>query len=455
MSIDKKLLKRLKVLYVEDDDNIRNELGSLLENFFDTVYSAADGQIGLELYKAHKEDIDVVLSDINMPKMTGIEMVKEIRKFDTKVPIMFATAYSDNEYLADAIKLRVYDYIIKPIDIRHLLTVMNDLANVLYQEFLIEQQNRELERYKDVIDQNNIVIKTDINKNITYVNQQFCDITGYETDELIGESFERLKHKDTDISLIQEMFDTVFRNEAWIGKVKNQTKFNDFYVVDCYAIATHNDAGEITGTISIQKDITSEVNQKRQMQKALIKDKSEIFLKGKETSSELNAIINELNHRVADLQKLLTTSDLEKDRLSYNIEKITTENKKINSKLILMLKNNSLNEERSTATFKMSKSNQDLKLEIKKLTEEKEDLKDELKRSVLQVKVNLETKIKELEKQNKEYLLQIESAEDVTTLNQKLEYWKEKAKEASRRIELLEREVLSIGDKGMMSRLFR
>ena len=455
MAIDKKLLKRLKALYVEDDDNIRNELGSLLGNFFDTVYTASDGQEGLELFMQHQDDIDVVLSDINMPKRTGIEMVREIRTINSKVPVMFATAYSDNEYLADAIKLRVYDYIIKPIDIRHLLTIMNDLANILYQEFLIEQQHKELERYKNVIDQNNIVIKTDVNKNITYVNQQFCDITGYEHDELLGESFERLKHKDTDISLINEMFDTVFQNEAWIGKIKSQTKFDDFYVVDCYTIATHNDAGEITGTISIQKDITSEVNQKRQMQKALIKDKSEIFLKGKESTAELNAIINELNQRVNDLQKLLKTSDLEKDRLAYNLEKLSTENKKLKTELSMMIKNSDKADERSSTTFKMSKSNQDLKLEVKKLTEEKEELKDELKRSVLQVKVNLESRIKELEKQNKEYLIQIESAEDVSTLNQKLEYWKEKAKEAARRIEQLEREVLSIGDKGMMSRLFR
>lgn len=455
MAIDKKLLKRLKALYVEDDENIRNELASLLGNFFDTVYTASDGQEGLELFIKHQDDIDVVLSDINMPKMTGIEMVREIRTINTKVPVMFATAYSDNEYLADAIKLRVYDYIIKPIDIRHLLTIMNDLANILYQEFLIEQQHKELERYKDVIDQNNIVIKTDTNKNITYVNQQFCDITGYEHEELLGESFERLKHKNTDISLINEMFDTVFQNEAWIGKIKSQTKFDDFYVVDCYTIATHNDAGEITGTISIQKDITSEVNQKRQMQKALIKDKSEIFLKGKESNAELNAIINELNQRVNDLQKLLKTSDLEKDRLAYNLEKLSTENKKLKTELSMMIKNSDKAEERSSTTFKMSKSNQDLKLEVKKLTEEKEELKDELKRSVLQVKVNLESRIKELEKQNKEYLIQIESAEDVSTLNQKLEYWKEKAKEAARRIEQLEREVLNIGDKGMMSRLFR
>jgi chromosome segregation ATPase len=134
---------------------------------------------------------------------------------------------------------------------------------------------------------------------------------------------------------------------------------------------------------------------------------------------------------------------------------MNTENKKLKTELTLMMQNSDKAEEKTSANFKMSKSNQDLKLEVKKLTEEIEDLKDELKRSVLQVKVNLESRIKELEKENKAYILQIESAEDVSTLTQKLEYWKEKAKEAMRRIEQLEREVLNIGDKGMMSRLFR
>ncbi|WP_419770470.1 MAG: response regulator [Candidatus Marinarcus sp.] len=454
MSIDKKLLKRLKALYVEDDDNIRNELSSLLGNFFDTVYTAANGEEGLALFKEHQNDIDVVLSDINMPKLTGIDMVKEIRKTDAKVPVMFATAYSDNEYLADAIKLRVYDYIIKPIDIRRLLTVMNDLANVLYQEFMIEQQHKELEKYKDVIDKNNIVLKTDTNFKITYVNQHFCDITGYDQEELLGQGFDTLIHKDVNSTVYKDLTKAILNNESWNGKIKNQTKFGDTYVVDSYTIATLSDAGEVTGTISIQKDITSDVNQKRDIQKALIKDKSEIFLKGKESSGELNAIINELNKRIHDLQKLMKASDLEKDRLVYNGEKLITENKKLQRELAYALKNAAV-EEDTSSTLKLNKSNQDLKMEIKKLNEEQEALKDEMQRAVLQTKVNLETKIKELEKQNKEYLFQIESAEDVETLTEKLEYWKSKAKEGAKRVEQLERALLNTGDKNIMSRLFK
>ena len=151
MAIEKKLLKRLKALYVEDDKHIRTELSALLSNFFGKVYTAADGAEGLKIFLENSDDIDVIISDINMPKLTGIEMLKKIRKIDSSLPVVFATAYSDNEFLSDAIKLKVHDYIIKPIDIRNLLAVMNDLANILYQDFLIEQQNAELEKYKDII----------------------------------------------------------------------------------------------------------------------------------------------------------------------------------------------------------------------------------------------------------------------------------------------------------------
>lgn len=453
-AVDKKLLKRLKVLYVEDDDKIRTELSSLLENFFGKVYTAQDGEMGYNLFMENQEDIDVVLSDINMPKLNGIQMVAKIRESNTKVPVMFATAYSDNEYLADAIKLKVYDYIIKPIDIRNLLGIMNELANVLYQEFLIDQQNRELEKYKDVIDQNNIVIKTDVQGMITYVNKHFCEITGFEQDELVGQAFGVLKHKDTAQSLIDEMFETVLKHEAWQGKLKNKTKFDDEYIVDCYTIATLSDSGEVTGTISIQRDITAEVNQKREMQRALIKDKSEIYLKGKESTGELNAIIKELNQRIHDLQKMIQTSQKERDRILFNAEKINVENKKLKKELTLAVSKIPDTDETSQ-TLKMNKSNQDMKIELKKLYDENEHLKAEMNKQLSQVRISLETRIKELEKQNKEYSMEIDEMDDLRTLNEKIEYWKAKAKEGNRRIEELERELISSGDKTLMSRLFK
>ncbi len=144
MGIDKNLLKRLTLLYVEDDDIISLELSQLLGNFFSKVFVAKDGKEGLRTFLENEDEIDIVLSDINMPLLNGIEMIKKIRSVNSNVPVILATAYSDNEFLAEAIKLRVQEYIVKPIDVRNLLDLMNNIASNIYQEFLLKQQQEEL-----------------------------------------------------------------------------------------------------------------------------------------------------------------------------------------------------------------------------------------------------------------------------------------------------------------------
>ncbi|MDZ7818996.1 MAG: response regulator [Aliarcobacter sp.] len=77
-------------------------------------------------------------------ELNGIDMIKKVRTFDNKIPVIFATAHFDTEFLAEAIKLRVHKYIVKPIDVRNLLSLMNDISSNLYQEFLLKQQQEEL-----------------------------------------------------------------------------------------------------------------------------------------------------------------------------------------------------------------------------------------------------------------------------------------------------------------------
>lgn len=454
MAVDKKLLKRLRALYVEDDDNIRNELSGLLSNFFDTVYTANDGHEGLKVYNEHKNDIDVILSDINMPGLNGIEMVKEIRKQDPKIPVLFATAYSDNNYLSEAIKIRVYDYIVKPIDIRNLLSVMNDLANILYQEFMIEQQHKELEKYKDVIDINNIVIKVDINGNIQYVNGHFCNTTGYDSKDLIGKPVKTLKHKDTLDSVFEEIFKKIKSNEPWKGNIKNLTKFQDPYIVDSYIIPTITDAGQVNGSFWVQRDITVELNQKRDIQKALMKDKGEIFLKGKESMAELNTIISELNSRVTDLQKIAKQAHIEKENILINSEKYAIENKRLKNDLKALKKNAEYVEDKSQKTLKLNKELMDLRQQVKTLQATNAKLLESTEKDFMQEKANYEVQIDDLEKELEVCLAKLENVGDAEAFAQKLQYWKDKAKEEAKRVEKLEKEIIRLGDKGVMKKIF-
>lgn len=105
--------KSYTVLYVEDDADIQKVMCGILSVFCGTLYTAKNGQEGLELFYTLKPDL--IITDISMPVMNGIEMVKTIRHSDKNIPIMVNSAFSDKEYLLDSIYIGVDRYTIKPI----------------------------------------------------------------------------------------------------------------------------------------------------------------------------------------------------------------------------------------------------------------------------------------------------------------------------------------------------
>ena len=102
----------LTMLYVEDDDNIRESTKRLFNNLFPNIITANDGKEGLQRYR--ENHIDIIIADINMPKMNGIEMAKKIREEDNDILILFLSAHSDSDFLLDAIKLEADGFLIKP-----------------------------------------------------------------------------------------------------------------------------------------------------------------------------------------------------------------------------------------------------------------------------------------------------------------------------------------------------
>lgn len=453
MAIDKELLKKLTILYVEDDDKIRKEMSTLLGGFAKKVFTAADGREGLETYLVNKDEIDMIISDINMPKLTGIEMLQNIRKVDQKVEVFFATAYSDNEFLSEAIKLRVYDYIVKPIDLKHLLSKINQLAIDLHKETLIEQQNEELERFKDIIDLNNIVIKTDTDGNITYVNDMFCNLMEFDKTELLSKPLSSLKHKDIPDSIYKGMFQDVKIGRSWKGQLKIVTKSGEFIVVECYMIPILNNAGDVTGTISVNRDITKELSFKRDLKVSMMKDKGKIFQDSKELSAELKAQIIHMQNTISQLEEQVKTLVREKKEMEIDFEKDLAETDSLRSELKLLQKRAGDVEDKSVATLKMSKQLSDLKRENKILQENNEQVIENIEKNHKQEIVNMETKyedsMKELEKLKKI----VNEFGNIDEFEEKLSFWKEKAKDESSKVVKLEKELLKYTDKGIMKAL--
>ncbi len=449
MSIDKNLLKKFTLLYVEDDDVIRVELSQLLSNFFSMVHVAKNGKEGLRTFLENQDEIDLILTDLNMPELNGIEMIKKIRTIDNKIPIIFATAHSDSEFLAEAIKLRVQEYIVKPIDVRYLLSLFNDIVSNLYQEFLLKQQREELEKYKEIINSNNIVIKTDTHLNITYVNELFCEISGFNSEELIGKELKYLKYQDMASDIYTNLYVNILNNKSWQGKLKNIKKDGTAFTTDAFVIPTLDETGDMTGAISIQRDITKELKKKRELVLALMKEKSDIFIRSKEGNLEQNQVINDLKHQLekAQIEEMQSLKII--DKYIYSNEKFRLENKNLKTELGLYKKNSDEN-----LAFKFSKENSDLRLENKKTKDKLAQLQMDSEKTISQQRVNYETKIGELSDKINELSEKIETIQTDEVLLQKLEYWKEKAKQETIKIENLEKQIIAHGDKNFMNKIF-
>jgi len=109
----KDLLNNFTILYVEDDDAVRANAVEYLKRVCKKVLEAPNGKDAIAVWKEHKPDI--IITDISMPKLNGLDMASYIRAHDKDVQIIVATAYSDTEYLMQAVELQLVKYIIKPI----------------------------------------------------------------------------------------------------------------------------------------------------------------------------------------------------------------------------------------------------------------------------------------------------------------------------------------------------
>jgi len=115
-------LKNLTILYVEDEEMIRQNAVEYLSRICGNVLEAKNGVEALEVYKKHQPDI--IISDIKMPKMNGLELAERIRKEDKETPIIIATAHTQTDYLLKAVELQLVKYIVKPINSQKLLEAL-------------------------------------------------------------------------------------------------------------------------------------------------------------------------------------------------------------------------------------------------------------------------------------------------------------------------------------------
>lgn len=130
--------QNMHVLFVEDDEFIRKETNELLTDIFPNVDIAVNGEEGLNLYKEFNEKnsryYDLIITDIKMPKMNGIDLTKNIYQINEEQPVIVLSAHSDSEYLMELVNIGISQFITKPIEINNFVHIIFNISKDIYSK---------------------------------------------------------------------------------------------------------------------------------------------------------------------------------------------------------------------------------------------------------------------------------------------------------------------------------
>ena len=163
------LLGSFSVLYLEDEVDVLKHTPSILIDFVKVIYPASNIGVACEIIK--KEKVDVIITDIHLKYSNGLDFLRKIKNdLDLEIPSIVTTAFSDTEYLLDAIKLRVDNYLIKPVNIKELLNSLHDVLLPKIQAKEIERSYNIIKTISAVTDSKQVEIIRFIIKNLDNEN---------------------------------------------------------------------------------------------------------------------------------------------------------------------------------------------------------------------------------------------------------------------------------------------
>lgn len=239
-------IKDLAVLYVEDDDEVREQLSQFLRRRVGTLYIAHNGQEGLRAFREYQPD--VVVSDIRMPVMDGLDMVGAIKREMPTTPVIMTTAFNETDFFLRAIDLGVDKYVMKPVRVDNLVDAINRSAVALKARRQSRLAATVFETAAEAI------IITDRERRIIAVNPAFTEVTGFAAAEALGLAPTALAAPDLAIGDIP--WDGIFGRDRWHGEIRLRRRGGGGFTAWLSSATALTDDGVASHHVLVFTDLT-------------------------------------------------------------------------------------------------------------------------------------------------------------------------------------------------------
>lgn len=339
---------KAKILCIDDETMILETISDYLEDSGYIAYKADSGKKGLELYYEKKPDI--ILLDLHMPDISGLEILDKIRSGDEETGVIIVSGAGDIRYAVDALRLKAWDYFPKPVKDMRLLEIAIEKAlknrallieNRIYKENLeqlVEKRAQRLHFQANLLDNvRESIMAKNLDGEIIYWSKGAEELYGYSRDEAIGGKLSFIAD-ESKREEIEASIENIIETEIWSGKYLQRRKDGSTFWSDAVISLVKNPADEPVGMIGVDRDVTKEI----EAQNKIKKFNEELENMVAERTSQLRGALEKLRSEIEERKRAESDLLRANKRLEESEKALLEETRKLtelNAKLVESEKN--------------------------------------------------------------------------------------------------------------------
>ncbi|AXG06320.1 PAS domain S-box protein [Haloplanus rubicundus] len=254
-----------RVLYVDDDEHA-TLTAAFLERTSDHLAVSTASSASDALDRLDDATFDCVVSDYQMPGMDGLALFERVRDRDADLPFVLVTGEKDESIASEALARGVTDVVRKRSGSEAFELLANRIENAI-ERYRVTRQCRQ---FRSAVEHaGHVVLITDADGRIEYVNDAFESVTGYSAVEAVGRRPSMLQSGQHDEAFYRDLWRTISSGEVWEGELVNERKDREQYIIDQTIAPITDEGDEITGFVAINRNVTE--RKERELNLAFLK----------------------------------------------------------------------------------------------------------------------------------------------------------------------------------------